>query len=87
MNTVINLDILDKDLKPTHINVFLHLVRLAENQEVTISITDLMPLVKCSNRKRVIEYLRALKDAEVIDFDSEQNKANTYKINTKYCFK
>lgn len=29
MGTVINLYILDKDLKPAHINVFLHLIRLS----------------------------------------------------------
>lgn len=87
MGTVINLDILDKDLKPAHINVFLHLVRLSENNEVTISITELMPLVKCNNRKRVIEYLRILKENDIIDFSSEVNQANTYKINPKYFFK
>ena len=87
MNTVINLDILDKDLKPAHINVFLHLVRLSENNEVTITVVDLMKIIKCSNKKQMIDYLKALKDTGVVEFDSEHNKANTYKINPKYCFK
>ncbi len=88
MNTVINLDILDNEnLKPYHINLFLHLIKLSENGEVTITISELMKHIRCKNRKQVIEYLRVLRDNKLIEFNSEVNKANTYKLNNKDFFK
>lgn len=88
MNTVINLDILDNEnLKPVHINLFLNLVRLSESGEVRVSVTDLMKCIRCSNRKRVIDYLKVLKENNVIDFSSENGVTNTYKLNSKYFFK
>ena len=86
MNVVVNLNMLDKEnLKATHIVLFLQLIRLAdENNEVNISVTKIMELTKSSNRKSVIDNLRTLKEAGMLDFISENGVTNTYKLNGKY---
>ena len=46
-----------------------------------------MKCIRCKNRKQVIEYLRVLKDNQLIQFNSKVKKANTYELNNKYFFK
>lgn len=86
MNVVMNLKILDvPNIKALHIVLFMQLIRLAdENNEVSVSVTKLMELIKCSNRKSVIDYLRVLKDNNIIGFISENGVTNTYKLNGEY---
>ena len=86
VNVVMNLKILDvPNIKASHIVLFMHLIRLAdENNEVSLSVTKIMELIKCSNRKSVIDYLRVLKENNIISFISENGVTNTYKLNGEY---
>lgn len=84
MNAVINLDILNYELKPSVIVLFLELVRLSQNGEVVITVGELMKLTNRKNKKQVIDYLKELKEKGLINYSSETNRANTYILNGQY---
>lgn len=89
MNVVINLNVLDiNGLKPAHINLWLNLIRLSNDDcEVTISVRELATVIKCKNLSQVIQYVNDLKDNELVSFAVEKGVSNTYRLNSKYFMK
>lgn len=85
MSLTINEKLLDNEnLKPVHINLFLNLLRISEFGVVEISVTKLMQLIRCSNRKQVIEYLRILQENNILEIESSNGITNKYTLNQEY---
>lgn len=88
MTITFNSDILDNpNLKPVHINLFLQLVKVSTFGEVEMSVTKIMELINCRNRKSVIEYLRTLEDNNLLTINSVNGITNIYKLNQEYFVK
>lgn len=85
MSLTINEKLLDNEnLKPVHINLFLNLLRISEFGVVEISVTKLMELIRCSNRKQVIDYLRILQENNILEIESSNGITNKYTLNSEY---
>lgn len=85
MSLTINEKLLDNEnLKPVHINLFLNLLRISEFGVVEISVTKLMELIRCSNRKQVIDYLRILQENNILEIESINGITNKYTLNSEY---
>lgn len=88
MTITFNSDILDNpNLKPVHINLFLQLVKVSTFGKVEMSVTKIMKLINCRNRKSVIEYLRTLEDNNLLTINSVNGITNIYKLNQEYFVK
>lgn len=88
MSLTINEKLLDNEnLKPVHINLFLNLLKISEFGVVEISVTKLMQLIRCSNRKQVIEYLRILQENNILEIQSSNGITNKYTLNQEYGIK
>lgn len=85
MSLTINEKLLaNENLKPVHINLFLNLLRISEFGVVEISVTKLMELIRCSNRKQVIDYLRILEENNILEIESSNGITNKYTLNPEY---
>ncbi|WP_346889199.1 hypothetical protein [Clostridium sp. UBA1056] len=74
----------NENLKPVHINLFLNLIKVSEFGEVKISVTEIMKLIKCNNRKYVIDYLRVLEGNDLLTKNSVNGVTNIYTLNQNY---
>ncbi|KAI3350115.1 hypothetical protein FDB55_03290 [Clostridium botulinum] len=81
--------LLDKNLKPQEICLFLHLIRLCDRDTgiITISGVELMQEARMTNKGRMIRYLNNLIENRYIDKLENINKKSTYKINREHFFK
>lgn len=88
MTITFNADILDNvNLKPVHINLYFQLIKVSEFGEVKLSVTNIMELIKCRNRKTVIDYLRVLQENDLLNITSVNGITNLYTLNQKYYVK
>lgn len=88
MNITFNADILDNEnLKPVHINLYFQLIKVSEFGEVKMSVTKIMELIKCRNRKLVIDYLRTLQENDLLTINSINGVTNIYVLNQSYYVK
>ncbi len=88
MTITFNSAILDNDnLKPVHINLYFQLIKVSEFGEIKLSVTSIMQLIKCRNRKTVIDYLRVLQENDLLNINSVNGITNIYTLNPKYYVK
>lgn len=81
--------LLDSNLKPQEIVLFLHLVRICDKQTgiITISGADLMRESRMTNKGRMLTYLGNLINHGYIEKLENINKKSTYKVNREHFFK
>ena len=81
--------LLDKNLKPQEVVLFLHLVRICDKDTgiITISGADLMRESRMTNKGRMLTYLGNLINNGYIDKLENINKKSTYKVNREHFFK
>lgn len=81
--------LLDTNLKPQELVLFLHLVRLCDKDTgiLTISGAELMRESRMTNKGRMLAYLGNLTNYGYIDKLENINKKSTYKVNKQHFFK
>lgn len=81
--------LLDKNLKPQEVYLFLHLIRLCNKQTgiVTISGADLMKETRMTNKGIMLGYVSTLVNTGYIERLEKVNKKSTYRVNKEKFFK
>lgn len=77
----------DDKIKAQHLYTFLQLINISEDGIVTISMRDLMSLVKCKDKETVLKYIDILIEAGYIEKLNPINRKSTYKLNRQYYYK
>ena len=85
MKITIDSSILENEkLKPVHINLYLHMIRLSHYGKARVSMSEIMREVRNNNRHRLIGYLRDLADEGYLEIDSQSGTVNTYTLNENF---
>lgn len=81
--------LLDENLKPQEVYLFLHLIRLCDNQTgiITISGAELMQETRMTNKGIMLGYINSLVTNGYIERLVKINKKSTYKVNREQFFK
>lgn len=81
--------LLDKNLKPQEVYLFLHMVRLCDKDTgiVTISGAELMQETRMTNKGIMLGYITSLVEAGYLERLEKINKKSTYKVNREQFFK
>ncbi|KQB77665.1 hypothetical protein [Clostridium butyricum] len=81
--------LLDKNLKPQEVYLFLHLIRLCDKQTgiITISGVELMKETRMTNKGIMLGYVNSLVDNGYIERLEKVDKKSTYKVNREHYFK
>ena len=81
--------LLDRNLKPQEVFLFLQLVRLCDRETgvITISGAELMQESRMTNKGRMLNYLGNLINSGYIEKLENINKKSTYKVNREHFFK
>lgn len=84
----INNKLLNIGLKPTLLHMFLKMVEVSEDNEVTgYSLKAIGEVIGCKGTNRVNEYIKALAEKELIIINSGNGTTNTYILNSDYFVK
>ena len=81
--------LLDENLKPQEVYLFLHLIRLCDKETgiITISGAELMQETRMTNKGIMLGYINTLVNNGYIERLEKINKKSTYKVNREQFFK